>query len=198
MLLEDVDGLLRQPENDRLEFKVDIGEPRRIARDLAAFANAQGGLLIVGVDQRDGESIARGVDVQRTATLIERAAAMIRPSLVYHGHELTYRGLHLYAVEIPEQSGKPFDVGGQLYVRRAERSVAATSELIKSLVVQRDESPGHLLAQLESFAEALARQGSIIERLEQSSTWQRQLFWTMLGAVLGTVLGVVATLLIGS
>lgn len=190
--------MLRQPENDRLEFKADAGAPRQIARDLAAFANAQGGLLVMGVDERDGEPIARGVDARRAATLVERAAAMIRPSVVYRGHDIPYRDRQLYVVEIPEQSGKPFDVDGQIYVRQAALNVAATSELIKNFVVQRDESSGHLLAQLESFAEALGRQGSIIERLEQSSSWQRQLFWTMLGAVPGTVLGVVATLLLGS
>gem|GEM_PF-4046468 len=52
-----------------------------------------------------------------------------------------------------------------------------------------------MLVQLNSFADALARQEKLIESLQQSSTWQRQLLWTLLGAVLGTVLGVIATVL---
>jgi len=195
-LLDDVDRLLQQPEDERLEFKSDARDPRQVARDLAAFANARGGLLVIGIDHQDGQSSVRGIDApQRIAAVVERAVGIITPPIEYRVHELSVGGQTVYAIEVPEQSGAPFAVDGLLYVRRAERSVVATADLIKSLVVRRDESPAQMLVQLNSFADALARQEKLIESLQQSSTWQRQLLWTLLGAVLGTVLGVIATVL---
>ena len=178
-----------------MEFKLEVREPRRLARDLAAFANARGGVLVLGVGESDGEAVARGVDPQRTAAIVERAAAMITPQLQYSGRELVVDGKTVYGVEVPEQPEKPFMADGQFYVRQGASSVVATPELISSLVVQQNDSPDLLHAQLESFGEALIRQGELIKELREASTWPRQLLWTLIGAVLGAVLGVVATIL---
>lgn len=196
-LLDDVPRLLRQSESDRLEFKADARDPRQVARNLAAFANARGGLLVIGVDERDGDLSVRGTDVGRAAAIVERAAATIKPTLDYRTRVVPYGDVKLYAVEVPEQDGQPFDVNGQVYLRRGVLSAPATADEIKRQILRRDETPAQLLNQLEAFAEALGRQGTLIERLERSSSWPRQLFWTLFGALLGTALGVLATLLIG-
>jgi predicted HTH transcriptional regulator len=193
-ILDNLDQLLQQGEGERLEFKADVGEPRRLARDLAAFANARGGVLVVGVDESRGV-VTRNVDPARVAASVARAVALIEPQLHYSGRELVVDGATLYAVEVPEQPGRPFAVDGQLYVRRGATSDVATPDLMTSLVMRREVSSAQLIVQLESFAQALGRQAQLIEKLERSSTWQRQLFWTLFGAALGTLLGVVATIL---
>ena len=91
----------------------------------------------------------------------------------------------LYAVEVPEQPGKPFMADGQFYVRRSAASVVATPDLIASLIVRLGESPAQLRGQLESFGEALLRQNELIGELQKASTWPRQLLWTMVGRCLG-------------
>ena len=196
-LFDDIDQLLQQGESERLEFKAEVRDPQRLARDLAAFANTRGGALVLGIDEGREGPLLRGVDVNRAATMVERAVGLIEPPVRVNGREVRAGDVSLYAVEVPEQHGKPFVLGERFFVRRGATSVVATPEELKNEVVRRDEPRELLLVQLDSFAEALARQGQLIERLERSSSWQRQLFWTLLGAVLGTVLGVVATILIG-
>jgi predicted HTH transcriptional regulator len=42
-------ALVRQGEGMHLEFKLKAAHPEKIVREIVAFANAQGGLLLVGV-----------------------------------------------------------------------------------------------------------------------------------------------------
>lgn len=196
LLSDDVDQLLQQGENERVEFKADAQDPHRLARDLAAFANSRGGVLIIGIDESRRGPLLRDVDERRAASIVDRAVPLIEPPVHVTGQEVKVGEVSLYAIEVPEQRGNPFIVDERVYVRRGATSVVATPEVLKGEIVRRDEPREQLLVQLDSFADALARQGELIERLERSSSWQRQLFWTLLGAVLGTVLGVVATILI--
>ncbi len=53
--------LLPRGESTTLEFKKNVPSPKVLAREISAFANTDGGLIILGVDE-DGQII--GVDPQ--------------------------------------------------------------------------------------------------------------------------------------
>jgi predicted HTH transcriptional regulator len=63
--------LIRGGENQRVDFKYCINDSRKIARTLSAFANTEGGILLLGV--RDNGSIA-GVNSDEEYYMIETAA----------------------------------------------------------------------------------------------------------------------------
>ena len=66
-------NLIRQGEHQRLDFKHSITDSKKIARSLAAFANTDGGKLLVGV--RDNGSIA-GVKSDEEFYMIQAAAQL--------------------------------------------------------------------------------------------------------------------------
>ena len=47
---EEILRLIREGENDRVEFRAELPPGDLIARTLAAFANSEGGTLLLGVD----------------------------------------------------------------------------------------------------------------------------------------------------
>jgi predicted HTH transcriptional regulator len=71
--MESVKELIAQGEHQQLDFKFAISDARKIARTLCAFANTDGGSLLIGV--KDNGKIA-GVDPSEEIHMIEAAADM--------------------------------------------------------------------------------------------------------------------------
>lgn len=65
--------LIRQGEHQQLDFKFRIDDSKKIARTLAAFANTDGGSLLIGI--KDNGKVT-GVDPSEEIHMIEAAAAM--------------------------------------------------------------------------------------------------------------------------
>ncbi|MEZ5001122.1 MAG: ATP-binding protein [Bacteroidales bacterium] len=78
----DLQLLIRQGEHQRLDFKYCISDSRKIAKTLSAFANTDGGTLLIGV--RDNGSIA-GVTSEEEFYMIDGAANLYcRPPVKYN------------------------------------------------------------------------------------------------------------------
>ena len=54
MSREELDRLVAMGENAFVEFKHRVPEPKRIAKEVVAFANSQGGSVLIGVDDSGG------------------------------------------------------------------------------------------------------------------------------------------------
>ena len=65
--------LIQRGENQQLDFKFEISDSKKIARSLVAFANTDGGKLLVGV--KDNGSIA-GVRSDEEYHMVEAAAQL--------------------------------------------------------------------------------------------------------------------------
>ena len=65
--------LISKGENQKLDFKYCISDSRKIARTLSAFANSDGGRLLIGV--RDNGSIA-GIQSDEEYYMIDTAAQL--------------------------------------------------------------------------------------------------------------------------
>ncbi|MGB1030976.1 MAG: helix-turn-helix domain-containing protein, partial [Flavobacteriales bacterium] len=65
--------LIEQGEHQQQDFKTKIADSKKISRTLSAFANSDGGRLLIGV--KDNGSIS-GVDPQEEFHMIEAAAEM--------------------------------------------------------------------------------------------------------------------------
>jgi predicted HTH transcriptional regulator len=71
--METLQGRIRAGEHTRQDFKFRIDDQRKIARTLCAFANTEGGSLLIGV--KDNGKVA-GCDPQEEFHMIEGAATM--------------------------------------------------------------------------------------------------------------------------
>ncbi|MDK2977571.1 MAG: hypothetical protein PWP52_285 [Bacteroidales bacterium] len=94
--------LIRQGEHQQLDFKHSISDSKKIARSLAAFANTDGGKLLVGV--RDNGSIA-GVKSDEEFYMIQAAADLYcKPEVTFETKVWKIEGKILLEITIPKLS----------------------------------------------------------------------------------------------
>lgn len=123
-------------ENQVTEFKRGARDKAAICRALAAFANGDGGLLVLGVD--DSREI---VGVQESAEAVqERLSDLLqsgsgRPVNADVGrHRDGEKWVHW--IEVPRQGRRyePFSQGGRYWVRRGRSSVAPSPSELQDLM----------------------------------------------------------------
>ncbi len=135
--------------------------PRKVGETLVALANAQGGVLVLGVGasgQPAGLSMATATREQAVA-----AALMAEPPLVLPLPELVMvGGRELCLVHVPPGLSQVYSIKGQ-YLTRAgkENRVMSTAEL-RTLLIARGE--GHFEATIAPGAGLADLDGAAIER----------------------------------
>ncbi|MDA3954070.1 MAG: ATP-binding protein [Bacteroidales bacterium] len=93
-------SLIKQGEHQKLDFKHSISDSKKIARSLAAFANTNGGKLLVGV--RDNGSIA-GVHGDEEFYMVQAAADMYcKPSFRFEIKAWNLQGKTILEISIPK------------------------------------------------------------------------------------------------
>jgi len=79
-----IHNLIEEGEHQQLDFKFEISDSKKIARSLVAFANTDGGKLLVGV--KDNGAIA-GVRSDEEFHMVEAAAQLYcRPDPLQPGN----------------------------------------------------------------------------------------------------------------
>ena len=126
--------LIAQGEHQQLDFKFEINDARKIARTLSAFANTDGGKLLIGV--KDNGKIA-GIRTEEEYHMIEAAAQMYcKPELIFESRKWNILGKTILEVTIGESSHRPClaqsDDGKWLaYVRVDDQNIRANGVLLK-------------------------------------------------------------------
>ena len=132
----DVKNLAQTGEGAFLEFKRTIPSAEKIAREIAAFANTDGGTLLIGVD--DDKSLI-GVDgYQEEEFLLNKAANKLCEPKVPITIEIVHFGERdLLVIKVPEANDKPVFVlgkkGSTVYVRYKDQNKVASRERIEVL-----------------------------------------------------------------
>ncbi|HAA14232.1 MAG TPA: ATP-binding protein [Cytophagales bacterium] len=135
MTLQELQSLVREGEHSTLEFKRKANHPDKIMKEVVAFANTQGGTLLVGVD--DNGSIPGVKHVEEEYYVLEQALdRYCRPKVDYSLSIIRMNDLRgvLY-LQVKESDRKPHVVienlttgKGIAYVRVADRSMQASKE----------------------------------------------------------------------
>jgi predicted HTH transcriptional regulator len=131
--MESVKELIAQGEHQQLDFKFAISDARKIARTLCAFANTDGGSLLIGV--KDNGKIA-GVDPSEEIHMIEAAADMYcSPKLPFTTKVWKEDMKLVLEVHIDPSPVRPVmardDVGRwRAYVRRKDHTLLANKILL--------------------------------------------------------------------
>lgn len=124
-----IHALIAQGEHVEQDFKFEISDARKIARSLSAFANTQGGRLLVGV--KDNGNIA-GVRSEEEMYMIDAAARLYCiPEVAVTMHTYLVEGRTVLVVEVPQQHHKPvmaLDENNKpwAYVRVADENILAS------------------------------------------------------------------------
>lgn len=132
MTVEEVLQLIRQGENSGVEFKRDDLRPEQLAKEVVAFANFQGGRLLIGVEDDGSVSGIQRADLERWImdTVFGRT---VHPLLLPYYEEVQFEGEKRVAVvTVLPGTAKPYVVRHNqredIYVRVGSTSQLATRE----------------------------------------------------------------------
>ncbi|KAF5056604.1 putative DNA-binding domain protein [anaerobic digester metagenome] len=133
--------LISEGEHQQLDFKFGITDSKKIARSLAAFANTDGGRLLLGV--KDNGAIA-GVRSDEEFYMVEAGASLYcRPEVHFEMKEWEEGGRTVLEIIIPKSSKAPHsapDKDGEyrVYVRVGDQNFPANGVLKKVWKKQKD------------------------------------------------------------
>ncbi len=135
--------LVAEGEHQQLDFKFGITDSRKIARTLSAFANTDGGRLLIGV--KDNGSIA-GVRSEEEFYMVQAASELYtRPAVAFEVKEWTLEGrkvLEIYVPKSPEELHLAPNKEGEYlaYIRVKDENFPANAVWIKAYQWKRNNS----------------------------------------------------------
>ena len=126
--------LIAEGENQRLDFKYCVSDSRKIARTLSAFANTEGGRLLIGV--RDNGSIS-GIRSEEEIYMVDTAAQLFcRPEPVFSIRQHVSAGKTILEVDVSKGSKRPYQAMNEdgrwiAYFRHLDQNLAANRVLLQ-------------------------------------------------------------------
>ena len=159
-----IQQLIEEGEHEHQDFKFSISDARKIARSVSAFANNDGGRLLIGV--KDNGNIA-GVRNEEDIYVVEQAAQMYcRPAqnveftaFKTEGGAIVIRAEIAKATHRPVQAQEP-DGSWRTYYRVKDENIAAPDLMVRAWR-KKESQKGALL----SFSEA---ESALINHLEEN------------------------------
>jgi len=136
MTTREIRTLVGKGENQKIEFKRKVAHPQKVLKEIVAFANAQGGVLLIGVD--DQGNLPGIYNAKEEAFLLDEAILNhIRPRLKISRETIHLsRRKMLLLYTIPESKNKPHYVISRstgnnkiAYLRIRDMSVKASNEV---------------------------------------------------------------------
>ncbi len=129
-----IEKLIQQGESLHLDFKFQINDSRKIARTIVAFANTEGGKLLIGVKDN---GVVAGIHTEEEYYMIEAAAQMYcKPEINFAYRTWNIEGKRILEIDVPQSSSKPVfaqndDGKWIVYVRVKDQNILASPILIK-------------------------------------------------------------------
>jgi predicted HTH transcriptional regulator len=158
--------LIAEGENQQLDFKYCVSDSRKIARSLTAFANSDGGRLLIGV--RDNGSIA-GIRSDEEIYMVDTAAHLFcRPEITYSIKQHVTVGKTILEVEVIRGDKRPYqakDENGKWlsYFRHHDQNLVANRVLLQ--VWRKEKKKSGVLVKFSkaenSLMGYLAKNGSV-------------------------------------
>ncbi|TVR74381.1 MAG: ATP-binding protein [Marinilabiliales bacterium] len=127
-------NLIAEGEGQHLDFKFEISDSKKIARTLSAFANTEGGTLLVGV--KDNGRIA-GVRSDEEYYMLEAAAKLYcKPEVDFTTRQWQADGRTVLEVKIEKSSSPPHfarsdDRKWLAYIRVRDENLLANQVMIR-------------------------------------------------------------------
>ena len=135
----DLKNLIQTGESTHLEFKRTIPTAKKIAREIAAFANTTGGTILIGVDDNGTVPGIREY-FEEEFLLFQAAYDHCVPEVPIEIELVHFGPVDVMVVRVPESSNKPIynknKKKRRVYVRRKDASMLASDELTEILKQQ--------------------------------------------------------------
>lgn len=135
--------LISEGEHQQQDFKLRIDDSKKIAITLSAFANTNGGKLLIGV--KDNGNIAGVKSVEEEYHMVKAAAEMYcKPAIELTPSVIREQGKNVLIVDIPKTTSPPIlaknpEDKWRPYLRLKDENFMMNRVLAKSLDVQMEE-----------------------------------------------------------
>jgi len=138
MTIRELRSLVRKGESDHVEFKKKIDYPEKVVKEVIAFANTNGGDLLIGVEDNGEISGLKYPDEERFV-LDNAIEAFCRPVIPFQVKQISVasnRSVLVYQIQKSEK--RPHSLKYQtgkkdVYIRVGEKSIKASREVIEIL-----------------------------------------------------------------
>jgi len=187
-----VRDLIKQGENERVEFKTSLRDASALIQNVSALANTHGGTILVGIQE---PQIVVGANPIQVMEVVERARKMLIPSIDLGVSTIEIDHRPVIVITVPESPEVVF-AGGMALKRVGEQNRPLSSQDITRKV----PTPAST-EDVKKLADAITKQTQTIEELRQelndANSLKSKLKDYLIGGVIGAILGAIATALMG-
>jgi len=122
----EIKSIVSSGEGFNAEFKVNLPTNlKSITEEVCAFANASGGIVLIGVDDKN---IIKGVTIDNSKrSAIQNSIGEISPPLQCEFYIVDVEGKNIAVIEVPSGQNKPYLLSGAIYVRQGPNSQKLTT-----------------------------------------------------------------------
>ncbi|MFB0966514.1 MAG: putative DNA binding domain-containing protein, partial [Cloacibacterium sp.] len=127
MLTEiELKSIIASGEGYNAEFKVNFpSKIKEVTEEVCAFANAAGGTLLIGVDDKNTVQGVTFDNAKRSA--LQNSIGEISPTLHCEIYTAEVEGKEIIVIEVPSGDNKPYVLSGAIYVRQGPNSQKLTT-----------------------------------------------------------------------
>jgi len=159
--------LIDQGEGQHLDFKFEVSDAPKLARTFSAFANTEGGKLLIGVKDN---GIITGIRTDEEAYMLESAAHIFcKPKVEYSLKSWQSEGKTILEVDVPESETKPHmapwkDKEWKAFIRMKDENYVANTVQVRlwknkhssrATLVRYNDEEKQLMEYLNSHGEIL-------------------------------------------
>jgi ATP-dependent DNA helicase RecG len=122
----EIKSIIAAGEGYNAEFKVSVpSKIKEITEEVCAFANASGGIVLIGVD--DANTI-KGISIDNAKrSAIQNSINEISPAIKCDFNIVEVDGKDIAVIEVPSGQNKPYVLSGAIYVRQGPNSQKLTT-----------------------------------------------------------------------
>ncbi len=136
MTANEIKSIIAIGEGYNSEFKISVpSKVKDLVEEICAFANASGGVLIIGVND-NGD--VQGVDIDNTKrSVIQNGISNISPTIECEMGNVNIEGKNVFYIKVVSGNSKPYTLSGSIFVRFGPNTQKLTnSEEIRNFFQQ--------------------------------------------------------------
>ena len=122
-------------ETTKVQFKETFTSQKEIAKEMIAFANTKGGVILFGVEDKSGKLVGLSYDEIQTISreLGNAANEQVRPTIYIETDVVRVEGKHFLVCTVEEGKNKPYkNLNGEIWVKQGadKRRITENAEIL--------------------------------------------------------------------